>query len=142
MFAMNAGDCSCELRRIERLGHVRLVARFQGGGAIRNRRIRRHGDRWYSPAPLRRSPSQLSDQVIAVLAWHPDIAEDYVGRALVDFFQCGTRVVDGGDEGTILGKHCPQQITRILLIVDNQDADVAQQVSSLEIIAAATRFVR
>ena len=129
MLSMHACDCSCELRGIERLGDVRLVTRLQRGGAIRHRRIRGHGNGWYPPAPLCGSPTQLSNQIVAVFAWHPNVTEHRIRRTPIDFLEGGTGAVDRGHQRTILGKHCPQQITRILLIVDDQNTDIAQQLS-------------
>ena len=70
------------------------------------------------------------------IEWRGDV------RLVPGLQRSGARTVDGRDERTILRTHRSQRIARMLLIVNDENADIAQQVSSLDLVAADSSFLR
>src|SRR5215470_6733745 len=70
--------CGQQLRRLNRLGDMGLVADGEGAQAIFPTPISREGDGWNMPAALALQRAQFFHQRVAVFPRHADVSYEYV----------------------------------------------------------------
>src|SRR5215218_10378164 len=90
-------------------------------------RERRERDGGRAAALVVAERAQAPDQRVAVLAWHADVAEQYVGRLIA---YRSERLVGGRRErdlGAALTKHVLDQFARVGIVVDDEHAQPGER---------------
>lgn len=116
-----AGDDGDELSRIERLRHVAVEAGRQRPSAILRARESRQSER-RRRAPVRGvERADASDQRVAVFARHADVGDEHIGPLGAEELIGRSRICRGPDLGTPSLEQGREELTRVWLIVDDDD---------------------
>jgi hypothetical protein len=119
-----AADYGDELSGFDGLGDVHLKTGTQGAGAILA--ARQCGERDCRDGATAGQGAKAIDEFVTVMVRHADVCEDDVGP---EIGKCGKSLVhgtDGANRGTAALEYETDDLGRIGLIIDGQDADSSQ----------------
>ncbi len=128
---MKVGEDREELRRVDRLGDMRLVPGRERPRAILRTRIRRQRDGGNDAAPARLERAHFANQHVPVLERQADVAHEHVGRTFADRVQGVSRRRDRRDLDSRGTKGDREGFAPVRVVLDEEDTEAGQRPSTI-----------